>query len=134
MSDEQKRAGLLLRTAARTLDFIFIAAVIEIIPKAGYFAGFAYLLLGDGFFDGRSLGKKLIRVKVISAETGSSATFRDSILRNSPLAAGYALWSIPWLGWILMAAVVLLEFILILGSKNGMRLGDEIAKTIVVET
>ena len=48
-----KRAGLLVRTVARILDFILIAAVAEIVPKAGFFAGLAYLLIGDGLFNGR---------------------------------------------------------------------------------
>jgi len=59
MSEEFKTAGLLLRTVAKILDFIIIAAAVEVIPKAGFFAGIAYLLIGDGFFDGRSLGKNL---------------------------------------------------------------------------
>jgi uncharacterized RDD family membrane protein YckC len=134
MSEEQKKAGLLLRTAAKILDFILIAAVMEIIPKAGFYAGFAYLLLGDGFFDGRSIGKKLIKLKVISAKTDAPCTFKDSILRNSTFAAGYVFWVVPWIGWIFFSLVSALEFTLILGSKDGMRLGDEIAKTTVIET
>lgn len=134
MSEEQRSAGLLLRAAAKILDFIVIAAVIEIIPKAGFYAGLAYILLGDGFFDGRSLGKKLIKLKVVSSETGASCTFRDSILRNSTLATGYVFWLVPWIGWIFLLLVSALEFTLVLGSKNGKRLGDEIAGTVVIET
>jgi len=134
MSEEQRRAGLLLRAAAKIIDFILIAAVIEIIPKAGYFAGLAYLLLGDGFFDGRSIGKKLIKLRVVSSDTGGPCTFKDSILRNSTLAAGYILWIVPWIGWIFILLASALEFILILGSRDGKRLGDEFAKTVVLET
>lgn len=53
-----KRASLLLRAIAKTLDFIIIAAAAEVIPRAGFFAGLAYLLIGDGLFDGRSFGKR----------------------------------------------------------------------------
>jgi len=134
MSEEQRRAGLLLRAAAKIIDFILIAAVIEIIPKAGYFAGLAYLLLGDGFLDGRSIGKKLIKLRVVSSDTGGPCTFRDSILRNSTLAAGYILWIVPWIGWVFILLASALEFILILGSRDGKRLGDEFAKTVVLET
>ena len=132
MSGEFKRAGLLLRAIAKTLDFIIIAAVGEVIPKAGFFAGLAYLLIGDGLFDGRSLGKKLIGLRVVSADTNEPCSFRDSILRNSIFGIGYLLYLIPWLGWIFIVIVIVFEFIVLLGSKDGMRLGDEIAKTKVV--
>ena len=134
MSEEQRRAGLLLRTAAKIVDFILIAAVIEIIPRAGFFAGLTYLLLGDGFFDGRSIGKKLLKIKVVSAGTDSPCTFKDSILRNSTFAVGYVLWIVPFIGWIFILIISAFEFVLVLGSKDGMRLGDEIAKTSVIET
>lgn len=133
MSDAQ-RAGLLLRTAAKVIDFILIAAVIELLPRAGYFAGFAYLLLGDGLFDGRSIGKKLIRLQVVSDQTGTPCSFRESIFRNGTLGIGYALWRIPWIGWIFFVLVCAVEFIIVLGSKNGKRLGDELAQTAVIET
>lgn len=133
MPEEPRSAGLLLRTAARVIDFILIAAALELVPKAGYFGGLAYLLLGDGFFDGRSVGKKLIGLCVVSSETNTPCTIKDSILRNSTLALGFSFWFIPWIGWVFVVAASALEFILILGSKNGKRLGDEIAKTLVKE-
>jgi len=134
MSEEPRRAGLLLRAAAKILDLILIAAVIEVIPRAGFFAGLAYLLLGDGLFDGRSLGKKLIRLKVVSIDALEPCTFRDSLLRNSTLGLGYLLWRlIPWIGWIAFPVIAAVEFIMILGNKEGRRLGDEIAGTTVIE-
>jgi hypothetical protein len=133
MSEEPRRAGLLLRTAAKVLDFILVAAIIEVIPRAGFFAGFAYLLLSDGLFDGRSIGKRLIRLQVASAESGQPCSFRESILRNSTFGLGYLLWLVPWIGWIFISLIEALEFVLVLGSKEGKRLGDEFAKTTVIE-
>ncbi len=130
---DERRAGLLLRAAARIVDFILVAAVVEIIPKAGFYAGLAYLLLADGLFDGRSLGKKLIRLQVVSSDAGMPCGFRESILRNSTFALGYVLWQIPWFGWIFIGLVCGLEFLLALGSREGRRLGDELAKTHVIE-
>jgi uncharacterized RDD family membrane protein YckC len=134
MSEEPRRAGLLLRAAAKILDLILIAAVAEVIPRAGFLAGLAYLLLGDGLFDGRSLGKKLIRLKVISIEAHQPCTFRESLLRNSTLGLGYLLGLIPWIGWIVLPVIAAVEFILILGNKESRRLGDEIAGTTVIES
>lgn len=133
MPEEPRSAGLLLRTAARVIDFILVAAVLEIVPKAGYFAGLTYLLLGDGFLDGSSIGKRLVRLRVVSSETGAPCTLKDSILRNSTLALGFGLWIVPWIGWIFITAACALEFILMIGNRSGMRLGDEIAKTLVIE-
>ena len=133
MSEEARRAGLLLRIAAKILDFILIAAVIEIIPRAGFFAGLAYLLLSDGLIDGRSLGKRLIRLQVVSSESGQFCSFRESILRNSTLGLGYLLLLIPWIGWLGSAVVTGIELILLVGSRDGKRLGDELAKTTVIE-
>lgn len=134
MSEEFKRAGLLLRTVAKILDFIIIAAVVEIVPSAGFFAGLVYLLIGDGLFDGRSLGKKLIGLRVVSVDTNTPCTFRDSILRNSLFGIGLLFYKIPWFGWILTLVISVLEFIILLGSRDDMRLGDEIAKTAVIES
>jgi uncharacterized RDD family membrane protein YckC len=134
MSEEFKRAGLLLRTVAKILDFIIIAAAEEVVPRAGFFAGLAYLLIGDGLFDGRSLGKKLIGLRVVSADTNTPCTFRDSILRNSTLGIGFLFYKVLWLGWILIIVISIIEFIILLGSKDGKRFGDEIAKTVVIES
>jgi uncharacterized RDD family membrane protein YckC len=131
MSGDEKRSSLLLRAIAKTLDFIIIAAAAEVIPKAGFFAGLAYLLIGDGLFNGRSFGKKIIGLRVISEDTNKPCSFRDSILRNSIFGIGYLLFKIPWFGWIFIVIITALEFIVLLGSKDGMRLGDEIAKTRV---
>jgi len=134
MSEEFTRAGLLVRTVAKILDFIIIAAAAEVVPKAGFFGGLAYLLIADGLFDGRSLGKKLIGLRVVSADTLKPCTFKDSILRNSIFGIAYLISKILWFGWIFILAAAALEFIILLGSKEQMRLGDEIAKTIVIDS
>ena len=133
MTEEAKRAGLLLRGVAKAIDFIIVAAAAEIIPRAGFFAGLAYLFISDGLFEGRSLGKRLIGLRVISTTTGKICSVRDSILRNLVLCIGVLLWKIPLVGWIFMVLILAFEFIMLLGSKEGMRLGDEIAKTTVIE-
>jgi uncharacterized RDD family membrane protein YckC len=129
---EKKRAGLLLRVVSKGIDFILILAAAEALPKAGWLAGLIYLLISDGLINGQSLGKKLTGLRVETA-VGAPCAIKDSIVRNSTLAVGLLLWKIPFLGWILLASVVALEFIILIGSKEGARLGDELAKTSVVE-
>jgi uncharacterized RDD family membrane protein YckC len=133
MSDEAKSASLLLRVFAKILDFILIAAMAEVIPKAGFYAGLSYLLISDGLFEGRSIGKFLIGLRVISTAHDGPCSMRESIVRNAPLGAGLLLCKLPWVGWIFIAGVSAVEFLILLGSKDGRRLGDELAKTTVVE-
>jgi uncharacterized RDD family membrane protein YckC len=128
-----KRASLLLRVVSKSIDLIIALAAAEALPKAGWLAGFGYILISDGLFQGKSIGKKLAGLKVLSAD-GNPCTIRDSILRNSTLALGLLLWKVPYIGWLLLIAVFGFEFTILLGSKEKMRLGDEIAKTIVVES
>lgn len=132
-SNMVKGASLLLRAVSKGIDFIMIIAAAEALPKAGWFAGFGYLLISDGLMEGRSLAKRLTGLRVLS-ESGAPCSIRDSVLRNSTLAVGLALWKVPFIGWLLLAAVIAIEYIILLGSKNSMRLGDEIARTSVVET
>ena len=133
MPGDTAKAGLLLRAIAKLVDFIIIALAIKAVPQVGYFAGLAYLLISDGLFDGRSLGKKIIRLRVISPETGSPGTFRDSMVRNSTFAFSLLLYKIPLLGWIFALLITVLELLLMLGNEEGMRLGDDLANTKVVE-
>ncbi|MFO0754607.1 MAG: RDD family protein [Thermodesulfovibrionales bacterium] len=115
------------------MDFLLIAAAMQAVPQVGYFAGVVYLLISDGLFDGRSVGKRIIRLKVISVPGENSGTFRDSMIRNSTLAVPLLLYQIPLFGWIFVAAALALEFLLLLGNEEGMRLGDDLAQTKVIE-
>jgi len=133
MSDELKRASLLLRGFAKVLDFILIAAAAELVPKAGFYAGLSYLLISDGLFDGRSIGKRLMGIKVVSVATGTPCSMKESILRNVPLGFGLLLYKVPLVGWIFVFIISALEFLILLGSRDGMRFGDELAKTLVIE-
>jgi uncharacterized RDD family membrane protein YckC len=133
MSDELKRASLFLRVVAKVLDVILIAAMAEIVPKAGFYAGLSYLLISDGLFDGRSIGKFLIGLRVVTVPGNGPCSMKESILRNAPVGVGVLLYKLPWIGWIFIVIVSAVEFLILLGSGNGMRLGDELAKTTVVE-
>lgn len=125
-------ASLLLRVVAKCIDFILVLAAAEALPKSGWLAGAGYLLISDGLFNGMSIGKKLIGLQVVTIE-GAPCSIKDSIVRNTTVAIGVLLWKIPLVGWLLFIAVVIFEFIMLLGSKENMRLGDELAKTRVVE-
>ena len=128
------KANILNRTIAKSIDFIIAGALSEVIPKAGYFAGLAYILICDGLFEGRSAGKRIIGLKVVIQETMQACTFRESVMRNFPFAVGYVLFKmVPIIGFIFPLVILILESLLMIGSEKGVRLGDEIAKTQVIE-
>jgi uncharacterized RDD family membrane protein YckC len=128
-----KSASLLLRAVSKGIDFIIILAAAEALPTAGWPAGFVYLLISDGLGGGKSIGKRLAGIRVL-AESGAPCSIKDSILRNSTLALGLLLLKLPVFGWLIMLGIIALESIILIGNKNKMRLGDEIANTSVVET
>lgn len=133
MPEDRVKASLLLRVIAKLVDFILIAAVITMLPQVGHLAGLVYLLIGDGLFDGRSVGKRIIRLRVVSLPTGRGSSFKESVVRNITLFFPLLLYNIPLLGWIFAVVVLALEFLLMLGNGDGMRLGDDLAQTKVVE-
>jgi uncharacterized RDD family membrane protein YckC len=136
MQEEQKiliKASILNRSIAKIIDFIIIAILIEAIPKIGYLAGLLYLLIGDGLFEGKSIGKRLLGLKVVLHEGGGACTFSASAIRNLILVVGYVLMLIPLIGFIFPLVIIFLEGILMIGSDRGLRFGDELAKTQVIE-
>jgi uncharacterized RDD family membrane protein YckC len=132
MPEEHTKASVLLRIVAKAIDLIIVAVLAKSISQVGFLAGVVYLLISDGLFDGRSLGKKIINLQVISRSGKMPASFRDSILRNSILALGLLLFEIPLAGWLLVIVVFAFECLLVIGNSEGMRLGDDVANTQVV--
>jgi uncharacterized RDD family membrane protein YckC len=141
---ELTAASFFNRFMARTIDLIIVVALYEIIPSIGYFAALIYLLIADGLFEGRSVGKKLIGLKVVlqnDTEIIRDCGYKESIFRNFPFAVGLILCGIfggiPLIGWlisfIIIGIILAFESLVIIGSNNGKRLGDEIANTQVVE-
>lgn len=123
-----------MRVMAKAIDLIAVAAAEAAIPAAGLFAAIAYIMISDGLLEGKSAGKKIMGLRVISAHSGCKGSFRDSMIRNSPFVAAILLfYLVPFVGWIVAALIVTFEFLLALGNAEGMRLGDDLAGTQVVE-
>ncbi|OLB54559.1 MAG: hypothetical protein AUI03_09665 [Nitrospirae bacterium 13_2_20CM_2_62_8] len=127
------KARVLNRFIAKFVDLIVVAAAGQVVPPVGWLAGLAYVLIGDGLTGGQSLGKRLIGLQTVVPRSREVSGFRESIIRNLPLALAYLLFPIPYIGWALATAVVLLEALLIIGNEQGLRLGDEIAHTQVLD-
>ncbi|MEN2994202.1 MAG: RDD family protein [Thermodesulfovibrio sp.] len=122
-----------LRTIAKLIDLIVVLILWKIFHEVGIFLGIFYLLISDGLFKGCSIGKKLLRLRVTNIEKQRNADFRDSILRNLPLALSLFFLSIPVIGWLICLMIFLFEFIIMIGDSESKRLGDYLAKTSVIE-
>lgn len=75
---------------------------------------FAYILFADALSHGQSFGKRLLGIRVVDAKTGASCTWLKSALRNFTYFLG------------------IFDWIFIFG-ENRQRLGDMIARTIVID-
>jgi uncharacterized RDD family membrane protein YckC len=122
-----------------------IVSVVGLVPLIGSLVAIAYALLRDGlnfeFMDGRSIGKKLMKLKVVRHD-GSPMDMAASAWRNWPLAVGslaQGLLIFPVIGWILVPIVViagpllaLYEAYKVVTDPSGRRWGDSLAGTMVV--
>lgn len=127
------KAQVLNRFVAKLIDLLIVAAVTKLVPPVGVLAGLAYILLADGFGGGRSVGKRLIGLQTIVPSTRDPAGFRESIIRNLPCALAQLAFEVPYVGWIGWGVILSIEALLIVGNAQGRRLGDELAKTQVLE-
>ncbi|MBF0459466.1 MAG: hypothetical protein HQK99_16370 [Nitrospirae bacterium] len=137
MGKEEINAAILPRVLAKAIDLVLCLLLIELLPRAGFYAAVIFILIGDSLYRRASIGKKLMGMEVKPLREGQlderTSQGRCSIVRNSTIAIALVLWKIPILGWFFFIAIVGIEFIIMIGSANRMRIGDELAKTKVVE-
>jgi hypothetical protein len=127
------KAQVLNRFIAKLIDLFIVASAASLIDPVGFLAGLAYILVGDGFAGGRSIGKRLIGLQTILPDTRVTAGFRESIIRNIPFAVAQMAFMVPYVGWILSAVIIAFEAVLIIGNEQGRRIGDELAGTQVLD-
>src|SRR5262245_57527445 len=115
------------RLYAATIDGLLVASILALSWSSSsssiafVASGTAYVLLRDTV-RGRSLGKFLLGLTVISLETGQPASARDSVARN-------VLFVLPGAN----IASVFLETRTLARDPQGLRLGDRLAMTQVVD-
>jgi len=127
------KANVLNRFIAKFLDLLIVSAIDQIPLGISFLAALSYLLIADGFAGGRSLGKQMIGLQTMLPEEGKGASFKESIIRNMTLGIAYGMFQIPYIGWILSAAIVGFESFLLLGNPRGCRIGDDLAQTQVFD-
>ena len=124
-STNPKQASIGDRLLGGIIDWIVVLAISYLLGNMiggsiSYMIGAAYILVRDAlpFLDGQSIGKKVMKTRSVHEDSGAPITndYRTSILRN-------ILFIIPLVG--------LIDALFIFGGEQK-RLGDKIAKTIVV--
>lgn len=133
LSSVYPKANTLNRFIAKFLDLLIVSAIGQIPLKSSFLAAFSYLLLSDGFAGGKSIGKQLIGLQTLSSEPEQGISFRASIIRNMSLGVAYLLVQIPFVGWLLGLILIGFESLLLLGNAKGLRVGDELAGTQVID-
>lgn len=141
------KADPVKRAIAFVIDAV-VASIVSVIPFIGGIIGALYMLLRDALpveaLQYKSLGKKLINMKVVMVENPSARPdYAASSKRNWMFALGPViglLVFIPIIGWVLipivgLVALVLgiIEIIKVFTDPKGMRMGDNMAGTMVVE-
>lgn len=127
------KANTLNRSIARFIDILVALLLARLPGYVGVLSGLTYIAIADGLMGGRSIGKKVIGLRAVYRKDGRGADFRASILRNSTIGALYLVFLVPIAGWVLAVLGLAFELLLIIGSPEGMRLGDEIASTVVID-
>jgi uncharacterized RDD family membrane protein YckC len=129
-----RRADLITRAVAAFVDLLLVIGLARLPDVMGFLSATGYILLRDGLFDRQSIGKKLIGLHVIpSDETGPLMSYRESLVRNITLAAAFVLFLIPYVGWVLGPLACGVESLTAIGDHRGMRIGDMLARTQVVQ-
>ena len=145
-----KKARPSRRVLAKFVDlFVVMIVSATVWSPLGPLCGFIYSLLADGLpfegFEGQSLGKKLLKLRVVSTRIGGwkggerpqRLSYRDSIFRNAPVGVATFFALIPVWGWAILALIgfplMVVEIYLLVRAPRGQRLGDVMADTEVVE-
>ena len=136
------RAGVANRVIAKVVDlFLIVSVAAVLIYPLGPLLAFAYSLAADGMnfgpFKGQSIGKKLLKIRVVNTKTDQPATLRDSLLRNTPVGVATFFAIIPVWGWLILGIIglplMLMEIYLMATVETGHRLGDVMGDTEVIE-
>lgn len=127
------RADLTTRAVAGFVDILLVIGLARLPDILGFLSAMGYILVRDGFFDHQSIGKKLIGLRVaVSEDARPHEAYRESIIRNMTYAVAYLLFLIPFVGWVLGPLAVGMECLAAVGDDRSMRIGDLLARTMVV--
>lgn len=129
-----QKAELTTRAVAGFIDLLLVIGLARLPDVMGFLAVIGYILVRDGLFAQQSVGKKVIGLRVaLSDDPGKAVSFRESIIRNVPLAVAYLLFLVPYAGLMLGTLALGVEALTAIGDERGMRIGDLLARTYTVQ-
>jgi hypothetical protein len=160
---EPERIEFKKRIVALIVDFLacyILAMGVMLIPFVNSFVSSqlvmsCFLLVRDYFFEGRGVGKNVMGLQVIDEASGNPCSLKQSFMRNIVLVAPYALTQIVSavlrlvpipsvnqiitnIDWGLCGLYVLIVFPMEVyrsySRSDGLRYGDELAGTVIVES
>lgn len=113
------------RFVAVLIDYIIYAVLVAIFSRLhgllGWLVGLSYLLLRDSlpFLDGQSIGKRLMKMRAINAETGESLSgdYEKSAIRSLSM---------------IIPIFNIVDAIMVF-NDDRLRFGDKWAKTTVIK-
>ncbi len=111
------------RLAAWAIDFLLVLGLGVLLSGLGWIASTAYWLCRDGLFEGQSVGKRVMKLRVVVLPDQTRCTYRTSIIRN-------LLWVVPLINLVAGLAGLYLLF----SDPAGRHWGDRLADTRVVNT
>ncbi len=109
------------RISAWLLDLLFVFGFGMLFGGFGWLASMGYWLLRDGLFQGQSIGKRLMGLKVVVGPTRAPCTYLSSILRT-------LLWVVP----VVNLAMGVTGIYHLSKDRAGCHWGDRLAETRVV--
>ena len=131
------KADVLHRLLAKLIDALLVGAACLVLYPVGVMIGATYIVIADGLFEGRSVGKYIIGLRVLRETDGEEATFTDSFIRNALFGLIVLFGVVPFLRWLLILSVglliVLFETYYVVATADGRRVGDLAAGTLVVD-
>ena len=136
----ERHTSIFNRLIAKSIDMLIVVAIYLLLANLWNALAWILALLCCAFMDGlgtgQSIGKRILGLCVVEDQFGAPATLKQSALRNIAffIAIPFAGSLIFWFVFLLVTVpLVFLELYLILSLDSGVRLGDVLANTLVVE-
>jgi uncharacterized RDD family membrane protein YckC len=136
----ERQTSVFNRFAAKGIDLLMAVAIYFLAsflwPLLGIVCASLFVAIQDGLGAGQSPGKRIIGIRVVEDSAGLSCSYVNSLVRNVIFVICTISLTSPYL-WVFFLLVglplVILEIYLVYSLETGVRLGDIIANTLVLE-